>query len=58
VFNFVVGLLQEKEVTGVLGTGLQRDETCPMRLPVELGRGPTSVLGLLNGIVQQAGGLV
>lgn len=58
VFNFVAGLLQETEVTGVLGAGSLPDETCPLQAPVELGAGPTSIVTMLNETVRQAPGLV
>jgi hypothetical protein len=58
VFNVVAGLLQDREVSGVLGTGLQPDQQCPLQVPVALAAGPTSVLGLLNQTVRQAPGLV
>jgi len=58
VFNVVAGLLQEKEVSGVLGTGSLPDDRCPLQQPVELNVGEASVVALLNQTVEQAPGLV
>ena len=58
VLTFIGGLLQDKEITGMVGGGVQPDQRCPLQVTVELPSGPTSIVQLLNDAVRQAPGLV